>query len=188
MTRRSGSEQGAALLAVLLLVAITGAIAVAAMEALSLSRAAAANAAALDQGRAHADGVEQLAILAIDDLIAGNPERTTLDGGWNGAVRTIALPGGVRSGSAAIRSSTMRMASCSTPAANARPWSSAAALAAAARDSLSPSIAAAAIAPVTATSSSTASRAAPFSLSAARLIARSRPGRAGAARLGPRCR
>jgi general secretion pathway protein K len=87
-------EKGAALLAVLLLVAVTGAIAAAAMEGLSLSRAASANAAALDQGRAFADGAEQLAILTIDDLIAQNPERTTLEGGWNGAVRHIALPGG----------------------------------------------------------------------------------------------
>jgi general secretion pathway protein K len=87
-------EKGAALLAVLLLVAVTGAIAAAAMEGLRLSRAAAANATALDQGRAFADGVEQLAILTIDDLIAQNPERTTLAGGWNGAVRHIALPGG----------------------------------------------------------------------------------------------
>jgi len=76
-------ERGAALLAVLLLVAVTGAIAAAAMEALSLSRAAAANAAALDQGRAHADGVEQLAILIIDDLILANPERSMPAGAWN---------------------------------------------------------------------------------------------------------
>ncbi|HYI63743.1 MAG TPA: type II secretion system minor pseudopilin GspK [Allosphingosinicella sp.] len=87
-------EKGAALLAVLLLVAVTGAIAAAAMEGLRLSRTAAANAAALDQGRAFADGVEQLAILTIDDLIAADPERTTLQGDWNGAVRRIPMPGG----------------------------------------------------------------------------------------------
>ena len=94
MKRVANGEKGAALLAVLLLVAITGAIAAAALEGLSLSRAAAANAAALDQGRAYADGVEQLAILTIDDLVAADPERTTLAGGWNGAVRTIPMPGG----------------------------------------------------------------------------------------------
>ncbi len=94
MSRPAPEERGAALLAVLLLVAVTGAIAAAAMEGLALSRATAANAAALDQGRAFADGVEQLAILTIDDLAASNAGRTTLDGGWNGAVRTIALPGG----------------------------------------------------------------------------------------------
>jgi general secretion pathway protein K len=87
-------ERGAALLAVLLLVAVTGAIAAAAMEGLRLSRAVAANATALDQARAHADGVEQLALLTIDDRIAESPERTTLDGGWNGAVRRMPMPGG----------------------------------------------------------------------------------------------
>jgi len=87
-------EEGAALLAVLLLVAVTGAIAAAAMEGLRLSRAVAANATALDQARAFADGAEQLALLTLDDRIAESPDRTTLDGGWNGAVRRIPLPGG----------------------------------------------------------------------------------------------
>jgi general secretion pathway protein K len=87
-------ERGAALLAVLLLVAVTGAIAAAAMEGLRLSRAVAANATALDQARFHADGVEQLALLTIDEQIARSPGRTTLDGGWNGAVRRLPMPGG----------------------------------------------------------------------------------------------
>ncbi len=90
----SARETGAALLAVLLLVAVTGAIAAAAMEGLRLSRALAANNAALDQARAFADGVEQLAVLTIDDMIAENPDRITLAGGWNGAVRRLPLPGG----------------------------------------------------------------------------------------------
>ena len=84
-------EQGAALLAVLLLVAITGAIAAAAMEGLRLSRALSANAAALDQARAFADGAEQLAMLTLDDRIAQSPERTTLEGGWLGATRRMPL-------------------------------------------------------------------------------------------------
>ena len=87
-------ERGAALLAVLLLVAVTGAIAAAAMESLALSRAAAANALALDQARAYAVAVEQLAAVTVDDMIVENPNRTTLAGGWNGAVRRVALPGG----------------------------------------------------------------------------------------------
>jgi general secretion pathway protein K len=90
---RRRRERGAALLAVLLLVAVTGAIAAAAMEGLRLSRAVAANAAALDQGRTYADGAEQLAILTIDDRIAENPERTPA-GPWNGATRRVILPGG----------------------------------------------------------------------------------------------
>jgi general secretion pathway protein K len=93
-------ERGAALLAVLLLVAVTGAIAAAAMEKLSLSRAAALNAVATDQGRAYAAGMEQLALLTIDDLIVQEPDRTTLEGGWNGAVRRVPLPGG---GTARVR-------------------------------------------------------------------------------------
>ena len=87
-------ERGAALLAVLLLVAVTGAIAAAAMEGLRLSRAVSANAAALDQARAFADGVEQLALLIVDDQIARSPGRTTDEGGWNGAVRRMPMPGG----------------------------------------------------------------------------------------------
>lgn len=93
MRRVRRSERGAALLAVLLLVAITGAIAAAALERLRLSRAIAENATALDQARAFADGVEQLAILTLDDRIAESPDKT-LDTGWNGAVRRVALPGG----------------------------------------------------------------------------------------------
>ena len=90
----SQRERGAALLAVLLLVAVTGAIAAAAMESLRLSRAVAANAAALDQARFFADGVEQLALLTVDDLVTRSPGRTTDDGGWNGALRRLPMPGG----------------------------------------------------------------------------------------------
>jgi general secretion pathway protein K len=86
-------ERGAALLAVLLLVVIMGAIAAAAFEKLRLSTALAMNAAGLDQARAYAVGVETLLALRVDDLIAESPEMTTLAGGWNGAVRRIPLPG-----------------------------------------------------------------------------------------------
>lgn len=87
-------ERGAALLAVLLLVAVVGAIAAAVLEKVSLSRAAATNAAALDSARGFADGVERLALLTIDDLIVRDRRRTTLAGDWNGGVREIPLPGG----------------------------------------------------------------------------------------------
>lgn len=86
-------ERGAALLAVLLLVAVTGAIAAAALERLRLSRAVSENATAIEQARAFAIGVEQLALLTLDDRIAESPDKT-LDTGWNGAVRRIGLPGG----------------------------------------------------------------------------------------------
>ncbi len=86
--KRPERERGAALLAVLLLVAVTGAIAASMVENLRLSRAVAVNAAARDQGRLFAEGVAQLALLTIDDRILESPERTTLAGGWNGATRT----------------------------------------------------------------------------------------------------
>lgn len=91
---RPERERGAALLAVLLLVAVTGAIAAAAMEGLRLSRAVAANQAALDQARADAAGAEELALLVLDDQILRSPERTTLAGGWNGGTRRLPMPGG----------------------------------------------------------------------------------------------
>jgi general secretion pathway protein K len=87
-------ERGAALLAVLLLVAIMGALTASALERLRLSTSLAANTAALDQARAFAIGVESLVALTIDDLIARSPERTTLAGGWNGARRRLPMPGG----------------------------------------------------------------------------------------------
>lgn len=86
-------ERGAALLTVLLLVAVMGALAAAAMEKLRLSTALAVNSTGLDQARAFAIGVESLLTLRIDDLIAQSPERTTLAGGWNGETRRLPMPG-----------------------------------------------------------------------------------------------
>jgi general secretion pathway protein K len=85
-------ERGAALLAVLLLVAIMGAIAAAAFERLRLSTALAVNSASLDQARAYAVGVETLLAVRADDVAAEDPEATTLRGGWNGTLRRIPLP------------------------------------------------------------------------------------------------
>ncbi len=68
------SERGAALLAVLLLVAVMGAIAATAFEKLRLSTAVALNAASLDQARAYALGVEKLLALRAEDLIRADPE------------------------------------------------------------------------------------------------------------------
>lgn len=94
MRRVRPGERGAALLTVLLLVAILGALAVVALEKMRLSTALAANSAALDQARAYGVGIESLLAARVDDLIAANPERTTLAGGWNGEKRRIPLPGG----------------------------------------------------------------------------------------------
>ena len=87
-------ERGVALLAVLILVAITGAIAAAALEKLRLSRALSQNVASIDQDRAFAIGAEQLGLLIIEDLVAQDRTKTTLAGGWNGATRRIPMPGG----------------------------------------------------------------------------------------------
>jgi general secretion pathway protein K len=87
-------ERGAALLAVLLLVAVMGALAATALERLRLSVSLAGNVAALDQARSFAVGIESLLTLGVDDLLAASPDRTTLAGGWNGQSRTIPLPGG----------------------------------------------------------------------------------------------
>jgi len=87
-------ERGAALLAVLILVAITGAIAAASLERLRLSRLLSSNVVAIDQARHFAAAAEQLGTLIIDDLVAQDRTRTILAGGWNGATRRIPMPGG----------------------------------------------------------------------------------------------
>lgn len=91
--RIKSSERGAALLAVLLLVAVMGAIAVSVFEKLRLSTALASNGASLDQARAYAVGIETLLTLRVDDLAAATPGITTLEGDWNRVVRRIELPG-----------------------------------------------------------------------------------------------
>ncbi len=88
------SETGTALLAVLLLVAIMSAMAAASFERLQLSTRLAANIASLDQARAFATGAESLAVLRINDLIARDNRKTTLDGGWLGNETTLPLPDG----------------------------------------------------------------------------------------------
>ncbi|WP_166036803.1 type II secretion system minor pseudopilin GspK [Sphingosinicella sp. YJ22] len=87
-------ERGAALLAVLILVAITGAIAAASLEKLRLSRMVAANVVALDQARHSAIGAEQLGMLIVNDLVVQDRTKTTLAGDWNGGVRRVPMPGG----------------------------------------------------------------------------------------------
>lgn len=87
-------ERGAALLAGLILVAITGAIAAASLEKLRLSRMVASNVVAIDQARHSAMGAEQLGMLIVNDLVVQDRTKTTLAGDWNGAVRRLPMPGG----------------------------------------------------------------------------------------------
>ena len=91
--RPPARERGAALLAVLLLVAIMGAIAAGAFERLRLSTALAINHVSIEQARAYAVGVETLLALRADDLVAQSGEVTTLAGGWADTERRIPLPG-----------------------------------------------------------------------------------------------
>ena len=88
-------ERGAALLTVLLLVAVAGALAAEAFDRLRLSTHLAINFAALEQARGIALGVEDLLLLTVDDMLARGRERTTLHGGWNGATRRIPVAGGI---------------------------------------------------------------------------------------------
>ncbi len=88
------SERGAALLAVLLLVAVMAALASAALERLQLSTRLAANIASLDQARAFATGAESLAVLRINDLLARESGKTTLEGDWMGQETLLPLPDG----------------------------------------------------------------------------------------------
>lgn len=88
-------ERGAALLSVLLLVAVMAVLSVSALERLKLSTHLAANAAAIDQARAFGQAAETLALMRIDDLVARDPAKTTLAGGWNGRSFNLPIPGGI---------------------------------------------------------------------------------------------
>lgn len=87
-------EKGAALLAVLLLVAVMAALAAVSMERLLLATRLAGNIAATDQARAFVSGAESLAILRIDDLAARDDSRTTLAEDWMGTENILPLPDG----------------------------------------------------------------------------------------------
>ncbi|NNC71361.1 MAG: type II secretion system minor pseudopilin GspK [Sphingomonadaceae bacterium] len=91
---RKPSEEGAALLAVLLLVAVMSALAAASLERLQLSTRLAGNIVALDQARAYATGAESLAVLRINDLLARDAGKTTLEGDWHGEETALPLPDG----------------------------------------------------------------------------------------------
>lgn len=88
------SERGAALLAVLLLVAVMASLSAVALEKMTLAARTAGNAAALEQARAFALGAESYAVLRISDLMKLSPDRTTLRGGWHGNPIRIPLPTG----------------------------------------------------------------------------------------------
>lgn len=88
-------ERGAALLTVLLIIAIIAVMAGTALEKLRLATRLAGNAAAIEQARAFAYAAETVATVRISDLLAQNPTRVTLAGGWSGRPFGLPLPGGV---------------------------------------------------------------------------------------------
>lgn len=89
------SEEGAALLTVLLLVAVMAIVAATALERVALATRMTGNGGAMDQARAYADAGTEVARLRIGDLVASSPAKITLAGGWMGAPQNIPVPGGI---------------------------------------------------------------------------------------------
>ena len=92
--RPAESERGAALLTVLLLVAVIAVIAAGAIEKLRLATRLTGNAVAIEQARSFAQAAEALALSRVTTLLAENPGRVTLAGGWSNAPVALPLPGG----------------------------------------------------------------------------------------------
>lgn len=88
------NERGAALLTVLLLVAVMSVIAATALERVTLATRLTANVGIQAQARAYADAAEAIARLRIADLVAAQPGKTTLAGGWLGTPQQLPVPGG----------------------------------------------------------------------------------------------
>ncbi|MFZ2998522.1 type II secretion system minor pseudopilin GspK [Sphingobium sp.] len=89
------TEEGAALLTVLLLVAVMAIVAATALERVALATRMTGNGGAIDQARAYADAGTEVARLRIGDLVASSPAKITLAGGWMGAPQNIPVPGGI---------------------------------------------------------------------------------------------
>ncbi|SFR76915.1 type II secretion system minor pseudopilin GspK [Sphingomonas jatrophae] len=92
MTPRPG-EEGAALLAVLMLVAVLGALTATALDRLGLATRLAANGAAAEQARGLALGAEALALTQVGRLADPRLDRT-MAGDWTQRPYRIAVAGG----------------------------------------------------------------------------------------------
>jgi general secretion pathway protein K len=88
------AETGAALLTVLIVVGVIGAIAAVTFDQLRLATMLATNNTSLEQARGFAMVAETLATARIDALLAASPARTTLAGGWQGRPTVVPLPAG----------------------------------------------------------------------------------------------
>ncbi len=88
------SQQGAALLSILLLVAILSVIAATTLDRVILSTKLSGNGQAMRQAQMLAYAAEDIALARIADLRAANSTQTTLAGGWLAQPRRFQLPGG----------------------------------------------------------------------------------------------
>lgn len=88
-------EEGAALLTVLLMVAVIGIIAVGVLEDIRFGLRRSFNAQVGGQARWYALGGEQMARSRIDQLLARDPGKTSLEGDWNGRSVEFPIEGGV---------------------------------------------------------------------------------------------
>jgi general secretion pathway protein K len=89
------NERGAALLTVLLLVAIVGALAAATMEKLNLSTRLASNAKAMEQARGWSQAAAVMALVRIGAVRKADPNRVSLAGDWSDRPFALPIPDGV---------------------------------------------------------------------------------------------
>ena len=82
------------MLTVLLLVAVIAVIAANGLERLRLATRLGGNAVAIEQARSFAQAAEVLAVSRVSTLLAQNPGRVSLTGGWSNAPVALPLPGG----------------------------------------------------------------------------------------------
>jgi general secretion pathway protein K len=88
-------EDGAALLAVLLLVALIATLAALAVDRLGLATHLAGNARAIDQAHEYALGAEAFVTLVVDDLTDRKSRAIPLPAGWREEVRNIPIESGM---------------------------------------------------------------------------------------------
>lgn len=88
-------EEGAALLAVLLLVALIATLAALAVDRLGLATHLAGNARAIDQAHEYALGAEAFVTLVVDDLTDRRSRAVPLPTGWREEVRNVPVDGGM---------------------------------------------------------------------------------------------
>ena len=91
---RRKREEGAALLTVLLMVAVIGVIAMGVLEDIRFGLRRSFNAQAGGQARWYALGGEQMARSRIDQLLARDAGKTSLEGDWNGRAVEFPIEGG----------------------------------------------------------------------------------------------